>query len=806
MGTFGQDVRFALRTLRRRRAFATIAIVTLALGIGAATSIYTVVDGILFRPLPFRDAGRLIAVWQTYPEWRKEPILRRWWDEINLSIPEYQDWRASQGSFRSVAIFGSSRMMLGEGSAREAIELSLVSASMLDVLGVEPVLGRFFLPGEDVVGGAPVTVISYDTWQARYGGNPSVLGRPVHFDEGTYTIIGVLPRGLSLQHGEATNPYWIPVGQDSADARERGNHDFSALGRLKPGVSMAAASQEFDRILRGDRTAAKYGVRLEDWQADQTRQVRSPLLLLLGAAALLMLIACVNVATLLLGEAATREQEMAARVAMGASRGRIVRQLLTESFVLAGAGSVGGALLAWSGTRLLVAMAPARIPGLLDVRMDLRVLAFAIAAALLVGMLVGLAPALTLAESNPAGIMRGGSGQSVRGRGSLQRSLVALELSLSVVLLVAAGLLSRTLEKLTAVDPGFRTANLLAIRMSLPQDRTRDPAAVNRFYTESIDRIRAIPGVSNATASSTPPFGGGSSSTSFLKEGESDADDPGRRNHEAQQRTTLPGYFDAMGIPLLAGRAYGEEARAGAPLVVVINETMARRDWPTESAVGHRIQFQGEWREIIGIAADMKFSRLSTSPEATVFSPLAQRQTSGLTLLVRGRNDPRPLLGAIRRVVQSAEPNAVVLGSDLMADLVKRSFAEERYRAVLIVLFGVIAAVLAAAGMYGVTSRAVARRTREMGVRMALGANPASVTGLMVRHSLAGVALGVTVGLGASLLLAKYLGQFLYGVKATDPVTYLTMLVLLGGVSLVASWLPARRAGRVEPAVVLRGE
>ncbi len=806
MSTLAQDVRFAFRTLLRRRAFAAIAIVTLALGIGAATAIYTVVDGILFRPLPFRDAGRLIAVWETYPHWRQDPILQRSWDRIGLSIPEYADWRAAQQAFSDVAIWGNDGMMLGEGASRELVGVTTASASMLDVLGVRPALGRFFLPGEDVLGGAPVTVISYQNWLARYGGDRSVLGRAVHFDEGTYTIIGVLPEGLSLDHGEATSPFWMPVGQDSANARERGNHDYPALGRLKPGSSLAGAAAETERLVRGGRKQEEFGIRVQDWQGDLTRTVRSPLLLLLGAAALLMVIACVNVATLLLGEAATRRQEMAARLAMGASRSRIVRQLLTEGFVLAAAGSIGGVALAWSGTRLLVALAPSKIPGLLDVHMDLRVLGFAIVTALLVGMVVGLSPALTLSESNPAVILRGGSGQSARGRGSLQRTLVAVELALSVVLLVAAGLMSRTLQKLTAVDPGFRTGNLLAVKVLIPPATVRTPGAVTRFFEETAGRIRGMPGVTGVTAISTYPFGGGSSSSSFIKEGEPEVDTPGQRAHETQQRTTLPGYFEVMGIPLLAGRAYGHDDGAGAPFVVVINETLARRDWPAESPIGHRVKYQNEWREIIGIVADNKFGRLSAAVEATIFAPLAQRRSGGLALMVRAQHDPRPLLEGIRQAVQVADPNAVVRGADLMSDLVKRSFAEERYRAVLIVLFGVIAAVLAAAGMYGVTSRAVARRTREMGVRMALGANPAAVTGLMIRHSLAGVAIGVGFGLAGSLLLARYLAQFLFGITATDPLTYLSMLLFLGGVSVLASWLPARRAGRVEPAVVLRGE
>jgi putative ABC transport system permease protein len=799
-----QDVRFALRTFARKRAFATIAIATLALGIGAATSIYSVVDGILFRPLPYRDAGRLIAVWQTYPQWLKEPILRRSWDRIPLSIPEFWDWRATQTSFSSVAIWSGGAMMLGDGDSREQVRQTLASASLLDVLGVRPALGRFFLPGEDVVGGAPVTVLSYENWQSRYAGDPGVLGRAVHFDEGTYTVIGVLPKGLSLTHGDPAAPFWIPVGQDSANARQRGNHSFPALGRLKPGVTLAAATAETERILRGDRKPEDLGVRLQDWQSDLTRDVRKPLLILFTAVGLLLLVSCVNVATLLLGEATAREQEMAARMAMGAGRTRILTQLLTESVVLAGVAAVVGATLAWGGTHLLVALAPPRIPGLLDVRVDLRVLAFALAASVATGIVFGLAPALTLARSGPAMILRGVSGQSVRGRGSLQRTLVAVELALSVILLVGAGLLSRSLAKLTSVDPGFRTANLLALRVSLPRAKARDTLFTGQFFRAALERLGAVPGVVAVTASTTHPFGGGSSSSSFLKEGETE--DPNARKHEAQQRTTLPNFFQTMGIPVLAGRTYTDADQSGAPLVVVVNETMARRDWPNESALGRRVRFQGEWREIIGVVGDIKFGKLSGDYEATIFAPHAQRPTAGLTLLVRTRDERLTPLEAFRTAIHDIEPSAVVLGADRMSDLVKRSFADERYRTVLISLFGLIAAVLAAGGMYGVTSRAVSRRMREMGIRIALGANARSVTGLVVRHTLAGVVIGAAIGVAAALAAAQYLAPFLYGIKATDGSTYIAILVFLVVVSILASWLPARRAASVQPASVLRSE
>src|SRR5262245_55217436 len=593
-----RDVRFALRTLRRRRAFATVAIVTLALGIGAATAIYTVVDGILFRPLPFKQPGQLVAVWNTFPHWRGDPILGRMWDQIPLSIPEFREWHAGQRSFSEVAITGNNGMSLRDGETREVLSIGTASYTLLDVLGVSPALGRFFTAEEDAVTGARVTVLSYDNWQTRYGGDPHVLGRAIHFDEGTYTVVGVLPRGLSLRHGESVEPFWTAIGQDSSRAGERGDHSFAGLARLKPGLSLVAATAETDRFLRGDQKPAVHGVRLFPWQADQTRQVRSPLLLLFAASGLLLLIACVNVATLLLGEAANRRQELAARIAMGASRLRVLRQLLTEGLVLSGAGALAGGGLAWAGTRLLVKLAPARLPGVPDVHLDLRLLLFAMATAVLVGTAIGLAPAFTLAESGPADVLRGSMGQSARGRGRLQTALIAVECGLSVVMLVAAGLLSRSLDKLTSVDPGIRTENLLTLRVSTGMVG-RDAARMKAFYEAAAARLRALPGLSGVTASSTTPFSGGSSSSSFAVEGEP-PNAPEKVRHESQQRTTLPGFFKEMGIPILAGRAYDERDVMGAPMVLLVNQTLARRDWPNQSPLGKRIKWQGEWRTIIG--------------------------------------------------------------------------------------------------------------------------------------------------------------------------------------------------------------
>ena len=585
------DLRFALRTLRRRRGFTMLAIATIALGIGAATSIYSVVDGVLFRPLPFREPGRIVAIWQTFPKWRSEPLLASMWDHISLSIPELRDLRAQQSMFTDVGAWSGSGAMLTSAEAPEQVRVTRASPSLLPVLGVQPTLGRDFLPGEDTPVGARVTMLSYESWQSRFAGDPRVLGKSVRFDDIPHTIIGVLPRGLTLGRAGTPAPFWIPVGQDSNDFVHRDNHSYYTIGRLKPGVSRERAQPEVDRILRGDDQPSAKGARLVDWQSDQTRDARAPLIILFAAVGLLLLVACVNVATLMLGEAAGREHEMAARLALGATRGRIIRQLLTESVTLATSGAALGSLLAWWGTKALVALAPPGIPGLSAVRMDVRVLCFALLAAVSTGVLFGLAPALTLASARPGLMLRAGTGQSARGRGSLQRVLVAFELALSVVLLIGAGLLARSLDKVTAVDPGFRTDALLVVRPSYPRSLALDSVARRAFHIRLAERLAALPGVTAVTGSSNPPFAGGSSSTSIEVEGRPVP--AGAQRPEVQYRSVMPNFFATLGIPVLAGRSLDARDGVGAPLVLVVSESMARRDFPMESAIGNAFNFSG---------------------------------------------------------------------------------------------------------------------------------------------------------------------------------------------------------------------
>ena len=543
-----------------------------------------------------------------------------------------------------------------------------------------------------------------------------------------------------------------------------------------------------------------HGVRLQQWHQDLTRDVRKPLVLLLAAVLLLMLVACVNVATLLLGEATTREQEIAARVALGADRWRIVRLLLTESAVLGGIGLLLGSAVAWGGTKALVALAPPNLTGIAGAHLDLRVLGFAAFLSLVTTLLFGLAPAILLARKDSSTVLRGGRGQSSRHAVALQPALVAAEMALSFVLLVGAAMLSRSFLKLTAVEPGFRTENLMALRLFVSGAKARDTNFTRSFYQQASERIAALPGVVASTAGSMHPFGGGSGSSGFEKEGETLA--PNQRR-EAQQRVALPGYFRAMGIELLAGRDFETRDDQTSRPVLIVSEALVRRDFPEGSPIGRSVRWRGQMREIIGVVADVKYSKLSRAFDPTIYTPQAQQRETSLALLVRTRDDPAAMFGAFRASVRALEPDVVVLSGDRMTDLISRSFAEERYRTLLIDLFGITAALLAAAGMYGVVSRAVARRRRELGIRIALGATSRAVVALVMSSTIGGLAVGIGVGVLASLATSRFVGAFLYDVPASDPWTYVAVGALLAAVTAAASWIPARRAGRTHPATVL---
>ncbi len=799
----GFDIRFAFRTLRRRRAYAALAVGTLALGIGAATTIYGVVDGVLLRPLPFAESHRLIAVYRTYPHWREQEALQARWDRNWFSYPGFREWQERQTAFDAVAVWAGSDRTLTGFDAAEQVSVVRASSSLLQVLGSRTAVGRFFLPGEDRPPTGRVAVISHEMWQTRFGASPGVIGRTLRLDDTPYEIVGVLPAGLDLGARGRPAPIWIPAGGDPSDARA-GSTNFFAIGRLRAGVTIERATDETARLVAESAPPNPVGARLAPWQSEITRTARRPLLLLLGASAVLLLLACVNVATLMLGEASGRVDEFATRAALGAGRARVTRQVITESLVIAALAVAAGALLAWLATSALIASAPANVPRLTDVRLDTRVLGVACGVAALTAILFGLVPASSLMSASPARLLGSGPGRTTRRHDSWTlRMLVSSQVSLSCLLLVGAALLARSLQKLGAVDPGFPTERLVVIGLGTTGGRiAASEEALTRFYADAAERIAAIPGVERAAVGSAIPFTGGGSSSTFTVEGYTFPG--GADGVEARRSHVLPGFLETFGLRLLAGRGITPQDRAGSPLVAVVNETMARRFWPAESAIGKRIGYGDDRLTVVGVVSDVKHSSLGDSTRVTVYLPAEQQPTRYLMILARARLDAGALTPLVRREIAPLDPAVPVTQVEEMSALVARSFASERFRATLLGAFAVIAALLSAVGMYGVTARAVARQRREIGIRMALGSTAAGVIALFVQRAGLAVSLGAAVGLVAAAGLSGFLAPYLFATTPTDPMLYAGSAALLVATALLAAWLPARRASRTNPASVLR--
>jgi putative ABC transport system permease protein len=796
------DARHAFRALARRPFYAALASLTLALGIGAATTIYSVVDGVLLKPLPYPEAERLVAVYRTFPKWRDQEALRARWDGIWFSYPALRDWSARQTAFDVVGGWASSQRTLGGVDVADQVNVVRSTSSLLAVLGVRPALGRFFLPDEANPPGARVAVVSYETWTTRFGGRPDIVGRTITLDGAPYEIVGVLPSGLDLTNRGRPHPIWVPAGGAPSDGRA-GSTDYVALGRLKDGVSLSQAVDETRRLVAASSPPDPVGARLGFWRNELTKNVRRPLFLLLGAAAVLLVLACVNVSTLMLGESSGRIVEFATRVALGAGRGRVARQVMFEGLIVATGAVVLGTAFAAAGARMLVALGPANIPRLAQVSVDGRVLVVACAVGTVTALLAGLAPAITLTTSSPRSLL-GSVGRATRqGEQWTLRSLVAAQVALSCVLLVGAALLGQTVRRLDAVDPGFQNDRLMLVGLGVTGGRHAvTGAATTAFFDEVAHRLAGIPGVERASVGSAAPFSGGGSSSSIVVEGQPLP--PGATGIDARRSHVLPGFIETLGLRLLAGRTIAEQDRRGAPLVALVNQTMARRFWPTGSAIGQRVRFGDDWLTIVGVVSDVKHTSLSDTTRITLYLPAWQHETPYLTVLLRTRLDADAFTTAVRRTVAELDPAVPVTRIDAVPELVRQSFASERFRALLITVFASIAGLLATIGIYGVTARAVARQRREISIRVALGSSPWRVTGLLVGRTGWAVTLGVVVGLVGASALSNTLAPYLFATDRLDPTIYAGTGMVLALTALVAAWLPARTASRTDPASILR--
>ncbi len=807
METLWQDLRYSLRALVRKPAFTLATVITLALGIGANTAIFSVINALLLRSLPYPDAGRLVMV--TLND-RGGPIG-------NTSYADYTDWKERSRSFDQLSAIRSwGGTLTGQGEP-EMIEGMRVSASYFRTLGISPALGRDFTAAEDRPDTRFVVILSHSLWQRRFNADPAVIGKPVVLTGNTFTVVGVMPRGF--EDFLAANFYqraevWAPLGYSPADPWAcRGCQHLKAVGRVRSDVSLDQARAEMNAISEAlvrehPQSYPMPGITITRLQDDFVGALRPALFVLLGAVGFVLLIACANVANLLLARATERQREMAIRAALGASRGRIMRQLLTESVTLSMLGAGLGLLLSAWGTELLTALSPATMFKLQEVRMDGRVLGFTLAISILTGLLFGLAPALHAARPEvQLALSEGGRGSSGKGQRRLRGLLVVTEVALALVLLIGAGLLVRSFTRLLDVTPGFESGNLLTMMVPANGPRYEKDEQVRAFYQEAIKRIERLPGVEAAGIVSNLPLGGNMDKSGLHIEEKplaNPADAP-----SAERYSISPDYLRAMRIPVLRGRGFTDQDGANAPLVALINQTLARQVWPNEDPIGKRIRLgsiENPLRTIVGVVGDVNHYGLDTPPDLQAYVPHAQWTDSYMLFAVRTANDPTAIADAARREVWSVDKDIPVYQVATMERLVASSVAQRRFTLVLLGVFAGVALLVAAIGIYSVMSYSVTNRTNEIGIRMALGAGAGDVFRLVVGQGMKLAAAGVATGLIAAFALTRLMTGLLFGVSASDPLTFAGVGLLLALVAFVACWIPARRATKVDPMTALRCE
>ncbi len=810
-----QDLRYAVRALAKTPGFTLVAVSTLALGIGANSSIFTLINAALFRPVPAPRAERLVRLAATNEE-RATPSFRR-----AFSYPEFTDYAAQLTSLASLAAFQDIPLSLGSGGEPQRTQGLITSGTYFEVLGFPPAAGRFFTAEDDTPGATPVTVLSHALWRRRFGSASDIVGRAITINGRALTVIGIAPEGFAGTELGLAVELWVPIAS-AAIAMPDGGRLFElrtepwlrALGRLRDGVTFGQADAQAQTI--GARLAAQYPDMLDENSArvipltggldPGNRQEALPVFgLLMAVPALVLLIACANVANLMLARAATRRREVGIRIALGATRGRLLAQLLTEALVVTlFAGSTGLLVSYWLNDVLI---AVARIPPEVAVALtpDIRVLGFTAAVALVTGIIFGLAPALGASRADLVPALKGeggGLGSQVR-RSRLVSSFVIAQVALSLVLLVTAGLFLRTLGKALRVDPGVDTRHAVAVSFDL-RIQGYDAGRQGAFYTQLLERVRAMPGVTAASLASPMPLGSRLISSPVAAEGP----DQDHANVQVSYAAVWPAYFTAVGTPLLRGRDFTMRDGAGAPPVVIVNETLARRLWPDQDPIGKRLRFGGEpFLEVVGVARDGKYHELTERPRGFLYVPERQRaDLSDITLLVRTAGNPRALLPALGDAVHALDRTLPLFQAITLEDALQQRLDKERGASSVLGVFGGLALLLAAMGLYGVMAIAVAQRTREVGVRMALGAERPRVLRQFVGEGMRLAALGIVIGLVIAAALTRVIAQFLYGITTTDALTFALCAVVLGSVAALASFIPARRAANVDPMVALRYE
>ena len=810
MSSLLQNIRLAVRSLRKSPALTASVVLTLALCIGATTAIFSVVHAVLFRPLPFADPDRILLVRTT---WKDMPS--------SFSVGNWADVHRQATTFEHLVPAHGESFNLAGADTPQNVDGARVGADYFAMLGVAPALGRSFLAEEAAVGRAGVVLLSDGLWRRRFGGDPAVVGSEVRLDGRPHTVIGVMP--AAMDYTLFDEELWVPAAFTPAQLAMHDEHYLTVLGRLRPGVAMARAEEELRSLGRWLQTTypgdnRDRAIVMAPLMEELVGDYRPRLFVLLGAVGFVLLIACANIANLLLARGAARSRDTAIRVAIGAGRGHLVRQALTESLVLAAVGGTLGILAGYWGVGLLTALGPEDVPRLSGARLDGPVLAFALALTVTSGLVFGLAPALRTAARLPHEALKEGgrTGSRAGSRDRLRNALVVSEIALALVLLTGAGLLIRSGIALNGVDPGFEPSGVVAGRISLPAVAYETPERVTRAFERVQESLAAVPGVSSAALVSAAPLEDGSSN-GLVPEGRP-LDISSSIN--SLMRLVTPDYFETMRIAVVRGRTFTAEDRRGAPLVMVINEALAREAFPGQDPVGKRIACceggpdgSPNWKEVVGVVRDVRALGLDEEPMPEFYLPMVQAPAAAwnwtdrtMTVVARAGEDAVPLMAPLRRAVAEVDPAVPLYDLGTMQGRLMDSMAQSRFSTMLLTVFGALALALAAIGVYGVISYGVAQRTHEIGIRMALGARHADVLAMVVRHGAVLAGIGLVIGLGGALLLSRLVSSLLFRVSPTDPPTFATGMVVLTAVAVLAAAIPARRAARTDPMVALRND
>ncbi len=803
-----QDLRYGLRMLAKNPGFAAVAVIALALGIGANSAIFSVVNTVLLRPLPYKNPERLVMVW--------EENSKQGFPRDTPSPANFIDWRDQNHVFESMAAIVEASFNLTGAGDPERIDGHGVSAGLFSLLGVEPQLGRAFRSEEDKPGGSHVVIISYGLWQRRFGSDPGIIGNPINLNGKSFIVVGVMPR--TFQFPTRKDQLWVPLAFDAKEAGQRGSHYLEVIARIKPGVTLQQAQAEMTTIAtrlqqQYPETNTSIGAVVTPLHEQVVGDIKPALLVLLGAVAFVLLIACANVANLLLARAAVRQKEIALRLALGAGRARLIRQFLTESVLLAALGGGIGLLLAVVGLSVLKRFIPPNISQAQAITIDAKVLIFTVLVSILTGLIFGLAPATQAANFNLNDTLKESGRDSAAGsRGNRIRGLLVIsEVAVSFILLIGAGLLINSFLHLRNVDPGFRAERALTMKIVLPEPRYADKEQRGVFYRELIRRVETLPGVSSAAVATNLPLTESGNSVGVSIEGH--ADPAPDRVPIVITRIISPRYFETMGIPLLKGRAFTEEdkSESESPSVIVVSETTARSFWPGEDALGKHIKVgspsnnDNKWLTVIGVVKDVRQFELVVEPKPQMYLPFTQANfCEPRALVVKTNLEPLSLAATVRKTVWEIDKDQPVSDIASMEHIVSESVARQRFSMLLLGIFAGLALVLAAVGIYGVMSYSVAQRTHEIGIRMALGAQKKDVLKLTIGQGLKLVLIGVAIGLGAAFILTRVIASLLFGVSATDPITFVAISLVLIGVAMLASLIPALRAMKVDPMFALR--